>query len=99
MNEESFAQQNFQNKRVIVFQALVIVISIVLSFFIWSIKATQNSVFGIVGTGLIVVYGIQFFAALTSFFIFLKSNKTKVATFLAVMINLVGGFIIRWVVL
>ncbi|MBO6524464.1 MAG: hypothetical protein JJ971_11600 [Balneolaceae bacterium] len=99
MNQESLAQQNFQSKRVIVFQVLVIVISIVLSFFIWSTKATQNPVFGIVGLGLIVVYGIQFLAALTSFFIFVKSNKTKVATFLAVMLNLLGGFIIRWVVL
>ncbi len=99
MNQESLAQQNFQSKRVTIFQVLVIVISIVLSFFIWSTKANQIPVFGIVGTGLIAVYGIQFLAALTSFFIFVKSHKTKVATFLAVMLNLMGAFIIRWVVL
>ena len=99
MNQESLAQQNFQSKRGTIFQVLVIVISIVLSFIIWSTKATQIPIFGIVGTGLIVVYGIQFLAALTSFFIFVKSEKTKVATFLAVMLNLLGGFIIRWVVL
>ncbi len=100
MDEE--AQTGLRNKRINLFQILIIIISIVCSYFLWTEKAVRNPYFGIVGPGLIIVYGIQIISIFLSFSIYYfgitKFQKQKLATLTAIFINILVGIVLRWLI-